>query len=95
MSILVLAEHDHGALNAGLFNTLGAAAKIGGDVHVLLLGPAAPAELQIKFRRRIRPAARLVLGLALKETAGRRQVIFDYASDGVACSSGKITLCGP
>ena len=61
----------------------------------LPIGPAAPAELQIKFRRPIRPAARLVLGLALKETAGRRQVIFDYASDGVACSSGKITLCGP
>ena len=42
MSILVLAEHDNAALNAGLFNTLGAAQKIGGDVHLLLLGPAAP-----------------------------------------------------
>jgi 3-hydroxymyristoyl/3-hydroxydecanoyl-(acyl carrier protein) dehydratase len=63
-------------------------------VH-LPIGPAVPAELQVKFRRPIRPAAQLILGLSLKETGGHRQVIFDYGSDGVACSSGRITLCGP
>jgi 3-hydroxymyristoyl/3-hydroxydecanoyl-(acyl carrier protein) dehydratase len=59
----------------------------------LPIGSAVPTELQIKFRRPIRPDARLVLSLALTEAAGRRQVIFDYASADVACSSGKITLC--
>lgn len=60
----------------------------------LPIGSAVPTELQIKFRRPIRPDARLVLSLALREAAGRRQVIFDYTSADVACSSGKITLGG-
>jgi len=43
MSLLVLAEHDNATPNAGLLHTLGAAQKIGGDIHVLVLGPAAGA----------------------------------------------------
>ena len=44
MSILILAEHDNAALNPGLFNTVAAAQKIGGEIHVLVTGPtAAPA----------------------------------------------------
>jgi 3-hydroxymyristoyl/3-hydroxydecanoyl-(acyl carrier protein) dehydratase len=60
----------------------------------LPIGDAVPAEMQIKFRRPIRPAAQLILRLALKDSGGRRQMTFDYASGNVACSSGKITLCG-
>src|SRR5512141_736459 len=41
MSLLVLAEHDNATVNAGLLHTIGAAQKIGGDVHVLVTGPAA------------------------------------------------------
>ncbi len=38
MSILVLAEHNNETLNASTLATLGAAKKIGGDIHVLVAG---------------------------------------------------------
>ena len=38
MSILVIAEHDHAALKAATLNTVAAAAKIGGEIHVLVAG---------------------------------------------------------
>jgi len=38
MSILVLAEHDHGTLKKATLNTIAAAQKIGGDIHVLVAG---------------------------------------------------------
>ena len=38
MSVLVVAEHDHAALKSATFNTVAAAQKIGGDVHVLVAG---------------------------------------------------------
>ena len=38
MTILVIAEHDHAALKAATLNTVAAAQKIGGDIHVLVAG---------------------------------------------------------
>ena len=38
MTILVIAEHDHASLKAATLNTVAAALKIGGDVHVLIAG---------------------------------------------------------
>lgn len=38
MTILVLAEHDNNELKPATLNAVGAAVKIGGDVHVLVLG---------------------------------------------------------
>jgi electron transfer flavoprotein alpha subunit len=38
MSILVVAEHDHAALKGATLNTVAAAHKIGGDVHLLVAG---------------------------------------------------------
>ena len=38
MAILVIAEHDNHSLKAGTLNTLAAAAKLGGDVHLLVAG---------------------------------------------------------
>jgi len=38
MTILVIAEHDNSTLKGATLNTLAAAAKIGGDVHVLIAG---------------------------------------------------------
>ncbi len=38
MSVLVIAEHDNAALKAATLNTVTAAAKLGGDVHVLVAG---------------------------------------------------------
>ncbi|MDK2125857.1 electron transfer flavoprotein subunit alpha/FixB family protein [Parachitinimonas caeni] len=38
MTILVIAEHDNTTIKSGTFNTIGAAQKIGGDIHVLVAG---------------------------------------------------------
>ncbi|CAA7616543.1 electron transfer flavoprotein alpha-subunit [Magnetospirillum sp. LM-5] len=38
MTILVIAEHEGGALKSATLNTVTAAAKIGGDIHVLVAG---------------------------------------------------------
>lgn len=38
MTILVIAEHDHASLKGVTRNTLAAARKIGGDIHVLVAG---------------------------------------------------------
>jgi len=38
MAILVLAEHDHGTLKKATLNTIAAAQKVGGDIHVLVAG---------------------------------------------------------
>ncbi len=38
MAILLIAEHDNAQLKAATLNTLSAATKIGGDVHVLVAG---------------------------------------------------------
>ena len=40
MTILVIAEHDHQSLKAATLNTIAAAQKIGGDIHVLVAGMA-------------------------------------------------------
>ena len=51
MAILVLAEHDNKTLKAATLTTLGAARKIGGDIHVLVAGSscAAVAEAAAKI----------------------------------------------
>ena len=41
MSTLVIAEHDNKQLKPGVTNTIAAASKLGGDVHVLVAGSAA------------------------------------------------------
>jgi electron transfer flavoprotein alpha subunit len=38
MSVLVIAEHDHGALKGATLNTVTAALQCGGEVHVLIAG---------------------------------------------------------
>ncbi|MGN6578513.1 MAG: electron transfer flavoprotein subunit alpha/FixB family protein [Bordetella sp.] len=43
MTILVIAEHDNAHLKGATLNTVAAAAKIGGDVHVLVAGSGAKA----------------------------------------------------
>jgi len=43
MAILVIAEHDNRTLKGATLNTLGAAARIGGEVHLLVAGHACAA----------------------------------------------------
>ncbi|MGA0612715.1 electron transfer flavoprotein subunit alpha/FixB family protein [Caldimonas sp. KR1-144] len=38
MTVLVIAEHDHGTLKGATLNTITAATQCGGDVHVLIAG---------------------------------------------------------
>ena len=46
MTTLVIAEHDNASLKGATFNTVAAALKIGGDVHVLVAGHEAAAAAQ-------------------------------------------------
>jgi len=46
MSILVIAEHDHGTLKPATLNTVTAAVQCGGDVHVLVAGASAAGAAQ-------------------------------------------------
>src|SRR6476659_2315087 len=43
MTALVIAEHDNAALKSATLHTIGAAQKLGGDVHVLVAGHPADA----------------------------------------------------
>ncbi len=51
MSILVIAEHDNETLKPATLNAVGAAAQVGGDIHILVAGtgckPAAEAASQV------------------------------------------------
>ena len=38
MPVLVVAEHNNAGLNAGTLNTVAAAVKLGGDIHLLVAG---------------------------------------------------------
>jgi electron transfer flavoprotein alpha subunit len=46
MTALVIAEHDHGTLKGATLNTVTAALKCGGDVHVLIAGHNAASAAQ-------------------------------------------------
>src|SRR5690606_3797001 len=46
MSILVIAEHDNAHLKGATLNTIAAAQKIGGDIHVLVAGAGMQAVAQ-------------------------------------------------
>src|ERR1700741_3732218 len=41
MTVLVVAEHEHALLKGATFNTVTAATRCGGDVHVLIAGERA------------------------------------------------------
>jgi len=60
MTILVIAEHDNTSLKAATLNTVAAASKIGGEVHVLIAGSNCAAAAQ---------AAALLQGVAKVKVA--------------------------
>ena len=60
MSILVIAEHDNATLKVATLNAISAAAKIGGEIHVLVAGSNCAAVAQ---------AAALVAGVAKVKVA--------------------------
>ena len=60
MTTLVIAEHDNAALKPSTLNTIGAAGRIGGPVHVLVAGhqcsPSAQAATKIQGVEKVRVA---------------------------------------
>jgi electron transfer flavoprotein alpha subunit len=71
MTNLVIAEHDNGSIRAATLNTVAAAQKIGGDVHVLVAGhnaqAAADAAAKIAGVAKVLLADALQLEAALAE----------------------------
>ena len=57
MAILIIAEHDNAAIKPALLNTVAAAQKIGGDIHILVAGhqcaPAAQAAAAISGVKKV------------------------------------------
>ena len=60
MTILVIAEHDHQSLKAATLNTIAAALRIGGDIHVLIAGTACKGVAQQAARYQGVSAVKLV-----------------------------------
>ena len=95
MTVLVIAEHDHGSIKSATLNTVTAAAQIGGDVHVLVAGQnagaAAAAAAQIAGVSKVLHAdgASLAHGLAenvaaqvLSLAAGYSHILFPATAGG-------------
>ena len=72
MTILVIAEHDHASLKAATLNTVAAAARIGGDIHVLVAGSNCASAAQ---------AAAQLQGVALVKVADAAQYLSQTAEN--------------
>ena len=46
MSVLIVAEHDNATLNLNTLNTVSAAARLGGELHLLVAGQDADAVIE-------------------------------------------------
>ena len=85
MTVLVIAEHDHGTLKGATLNTVTAAAAIGGDIHVLIAGQdaagAAQAAAQIAGVAKVLHADGPSLARQLAENVAAQvlQVAKDYS----------------
>ena len=98
MTTLVIAEHDHASLKGATLNTVAAALKIGGDVHVLVAGheagAAARAAAQIPGVAQVLHAEAPAFAHALAEAVAA-QVLAQVAAGGyshvlfAATASGK------
>jgi len=98
MTTLVIAEHDNASLKGATFNTVAAALKIGGEVHVLVAGheagAAAQAATQISGVTQVLHAEAPAFAHALAEAVAA-QVLAQVAAGGythvlfAATASGK------
>ncbi|NLR76129.1 electron transfer flavoprotein subunit alpha/FixB family protein [Leeia aquatica] len=74
MSVLVIAEHDNTQLKAATLNTLSAAQKLGGDIHLLVAGhqcgAVAEAAAKVAGVAKVRVADAAHLGHQLAENIG-------------------------
>jgi len=85
MTVLVIAEHDNGSLGTATLNTVAAARKIGGDVHLLVAGynarGAAEAASQVEGVTKVllADAPQLEAGLAENVEATVLAIARDYS----------------
>jgi electron transfer flavoprotein alpha subunit len=85
MSILVIAEHDQSSLKPSTLNTVSAAARIGGDVHILVAGAGcaaagqAAAQVAGVSKVLVADAACLADGLAENLTAQIMAIAANYS----------------
>ncbi|WP_206952823.1 electron transfer flavoprotein subunit alpha/FixB family protein [Trinickia acidisoli] len=85
MTILVIAEHDNASIKGATLNTVAAAQKIGGDIHVLVAGhnaqSAADAAAKIAGVTKVllADAPQLAAGLAENVEATVLQIAKDYS----------------
>jgi electron transfer flavoprotein alpha subunit len=85
MAVLVIAEHDHGTLKGATRNTVTAARKIGGEIHVLVAGhnagEAAKAAAQVAGVAKVLSAEAPHLGEFLAENVAALvvQLAKDYS----------------
>ena len=96
MTVLVIAEHDNASLKSATLNTVAAAQKIGGDVHLLVAGSgcgaAAQAAAQIPGVAKVLVADAAPLAEALAENLAAQVVALAPAYDHIlfaATASGK------
>lgn len=73
MTILVIAEHDNASVKAATLNTIAAAQKIGGDIHVLIAGSNAQAAADAAAK--IAGVAKVLLADAPQLADGLAEVI--------------------
>jgi electron transfer flavoprotein alpha subunit len=90
MNILVIAEHDNSALKSATLNTLAAAQKIGGEIHVLVAGSgcASVADMAAKLDG--------VAGVKLADSADLKdQLAEDIAALVVSIAGGYSHILAP
>jgi len=99
MAILILAEHDNQTIKAATLNTVTAAAKIGGDIHVLVAGSncsaaaAAAAKVAGVAKVLVADAPHLDAQLAENVSALLKNLAADYSHVlAPSTSAGKNTL---
>jgi electron transfer flavoprotein alpha subunit len=95
MTSLVIAEHDNASIKPATLNAVAAAAKLGGDVHVLVVGAGASAAAQAAAQIAgvakvlLADAEQLGTGLAenvaeqvLKQATGYSHIVFPATASG-------------
>ncbi|MDR5855345.1 FAD-binding protein [Caballeronia sp. LZ062] len=85
MTTLVIAEHDNASIKAATLNTVAAAAKLGGDIHVLVAGSNAQgaadqaAKIAGVSKVLLADASQLAEGLAENVEGTVRNIAKDYS----------------
>jgi quinol monooxygenase YgiN len=97
MTALVIAEHDHGTLKGATLNTITAAHQAGGDVHVLIPGREAEAEVRllqvVAYVRKAEPGA--IYRLHRSSSEPTSFVFYEtYASQAALDQHRKVTIAG-